>query len=236
MKHATLNDKFFDAMLEAAIEQDFQQEIDDIDWSRQIEHIFSHEHVQKIRELFHVYRKPQGFLKAASKIAVVIFILLSVSFAGLMSVEAVRQEVFQIAIQWYEKYVDVFFKEDNKKEVSMPGQVRFLVPSYIPEGYDQNDTVRLRSALLITYVNTDGLELYYEQSLQLDKDSLSLDGEGFTLKQVEINKWNGIFLIPEDESKPTSLIWSDGIFTYQVSGYLNEDEILKIAKNILPEN
>lgn len=238
MKYAALNEKFFDAMLEAAVEQDFQQEIGGLDWSTGVEHIFSPEHIKKIRGLLRAQQwtwSGHGFLKAASKVAVVILILFSVSLAGLMSVEAVRREVFQIVTQWYEKYVDVFFKSDDA-EVSIPEQAGFMVPSYIPAGYEQSDILRGRTTLLIIYANADGLELHYKQTLQSDEDSLSLDSEGFALKEVEINEWNGMLFIPEDESKSTSLIWRDRIYTYQVGGYLDEKEILKIAKNILPEN
>lgn len=242
MKHAVLNEKLFNTLIESAVEHDFLNEIDSIDWNSKTEHIFSSTHMTKIRELLRAQRASyhwHSFLKTVSKVAVVILILLAVSFAGLMSVEAVRQEVFQIVVEWYEKYVDIFFERNHKAASIRPNESEeggWMIPSYLPAGYEQSSIQRGRTALFITYLNEEGLKLSYGQTLQSVQDSLSLDREAYTLQPVEINEWQGMLFTPEDGVKAASLIWEDGRYVYQLSGVLDQEEILKIAESLLSEN
>jgi hypothetical protein len=160
MENSMLNEKLFEAMLEAAICDDFQQELDKIDWSSKPAHIFSIDHIKRIKTILQRQKRVRSrhrLLSATKKVAVAILILISVSFIGLMSVDAVRSEVFRVVTEWYEKYVDVFFKSDDKNENQAAETANInlkdkgmMLPAFIPEGYVQRDITRGRSTIIVS--------------------------------------------------------------------------------------
>lgn len=240
MESRLLNDRLFDAFLETAICEDFIEEIGEIDWSAVESHVFPPGHEARIKRLLKMRRRvltAGRIFLGVKRAAVAVLVLLSVAFVGIMSVDAVRTEVFHIVTEWYEKYVQIIFQSDEESGVTNDVNLKtegMRLPEYIPEGYEQGEIVRSRGAIYVSYFNADGLEILYEQSILTAEPTILLDSEERTSQEIEVNGYAGLIFLPDNEDKKISIVWNDGEFSYWIDGYVDIETIINISESVKP--
>ncbi len=73
------------------------------------------EREQKYIERHTTYYPVREILK---RVAVVVLVVMSVGFAGALSIEAVRVEIRNAVVAWFEEYLDIDFKIDEIEQVT----------------------------------------------------------------------------------------------------------------------
>ncbi|HEX3038819.1 MAG TPA: hypothetical protein VHP54_00805, partial [Caproiciproducens sp.] len=137
MKKTELNDRLFNTVLKAAVEENFWRELDEMPEEKELrpEYLPSPALKQKIRQAVKKGNRRavlQKIRKAAKRAAVIAVILISVVMGSLLSVEASRNAIFNSVLEWKADHVDIYFRQEEKPQ---PEGTGIYKPQYIPEGF-----------------------------------------------------------------------------------------------------
>jgi len=234
--------RMFDEALKIVVKEHIQKEIYEYnDITENDRHTFTSEFETK---MFNILKRGKIFkedfkkisLKIIQKISVIILIILSISFLSLLSVEAVRTEIYNIIINFYENFIQInSINPDNQNSISgfIPQTIEeTYLPSYIPEGYREDNILKSNIDIKAVYINDKGENIIYYQKLL--SVAISIDGEDYIETDIYINGINGksYEYNKTDDISYYIIIWNDNKYFYQLRSYLNKEETIKIAENV----
>lgn len=167
-------------------------------------------------------------LENLKRVAVVVLAILSISFAGALSIEAVRVDIYNAIIEWFDKSYRISFEE--KPEVTTERILEYKEP-ILPENYGRYEIRKSKIDYFIEYESVDGL-VTYSQSL-FENYISDWSNEETLIESIQINGFDGIkATYTVSDTTTTSIIWHDDIYVYSLSGSLPYEELLKIAETI----
>lgn len=159
---------------------------------------------------------------------VALFILVSIlSFSAVLTVNAgAREKLFTWIVERFEEY-SIFSRNTNGDDKA--ADLASLKFNYIPIGFEINKIHQGRNMLIYEYSNEDNQELTIKlfQSNENSKsyyDTENAEIEEFTFMNSQAFTWQ--------TDTNTYLICEYNGLEYHISGQLDKEEILKIAKNI----
>ncbi len=242
MNKNELNNMIIENMINLAAKECLQKEINEFnDVSDMEKHTFSPAFEKKMEKLFKIKPKKltvKSIMSVTKKVAVVVMIVISLTFAGLMSVKAFRAEVYRIVTEIYEKYIDIFFKSDDESTKSQVNKIEeTYLPSYIPDKYERSNLIISFIKVMAEYINSNGNMIFYDQGLISDGGP-SIDGENYSIKNIKINDINGSLYIYNEETLDNNryfIIWYDEKYYYTLSGNIELSELLKMAESLQKE-
>ena len=159
-------------------------------------------------------------------IAATLVILL---ISALMSVSAVREAVFKFFTELYEKYIVAWYAPEDSSLTAPETILEFREPKYIPPGYEINSVIKNEFFYQISHMDEDGHVLQYEQTI-LDSVQFALDIEAETEKEsFEINGTTGMYSIKQER---VEVVWTDNEYAYRLSGLIEVDQALIMARSI----
>ncbi|WMJ77478.1 MULTISPECIES: DUF4367 domain-containing protein [unclassified Sedimentibacter] len=161
-------------------------------------------------------------LKAAVLIAVVV-----VGFAvAFNTVEAFKINVLNFIMEQKEKFSLISLSENNNTDVPAELNEKYY-PHYLPEGYEIKSTFINDSGVEISYINKNNEIINY---CYFDKDAKTgIDTENRTETSVFINGLNGSIFSKNGHS---TLVFKFDEYIFIIEGYIEQEEIIKIAKSI----
>jgi hypothetical protein len=197
-----------------------------------IEHKFSRRFERKMKHLISrnritepiVIGRPVYLRRRLIAVLIAIILLL----ASVMSVSAIREKVFELIIEVYEKYTQLFFEKSQSTNTSSE-HFSIYVPTYIPDGFslvyeDMDGTVLLEYEKGNEYIS-------YRQVCP-DEVSMHINTEGIELEDFIFNDLPAKYYSNEGVQ---NLIWYDNSYMYRVSSTLDKTTVLRIAESIEPE-
>lgn len=163
------------------------------------------------------------------RVAAVILIASTLSFAAAMSVEAVRTAIWNAIVTWYDDYVAISFRKDGVSDAP-----ETIVTKKEPEmdGYEREVLLDSQGMFIVNYVYND-FNVMYSQ-LVLEENEALFDNTMAALKTVKIGAYEGQLLIAADKSA-IFLMWNDGDYTYTLqtdSDNGREDQLIHIAQSV----
>lgn len=224
----TINDQ---TILKQALQIYENRLIDSLPSNNQIETItFSSNFEMKIKKLNGMQKKPYYFMintvtKRVASIVVILFVVLTTT---VFSVKALREPVINFLIEIYDKFSVIVFDKSTINLTS--SKVSFITygPIYIPEDFSLNSEEHLNLSYYREYIGPDGKTITYEQS-SLANTQVNIDTENTSTQEIVINQYTGIFF----ENKGFgNIIWSDGTYSFTISGNVEKFELTKIAESI----
>jgi hypothetical protein len=169
------------------------------------------------------------------KAAVIVILAVTTTMTVLtVSVEAVRNRVFEFLFQENDEYMTV-----NTVETSGSGEQiksplldhwkNFYYPGYLPDGYTLEDADNEGLPYTMTFMNADGdvLKIWQQPA---DQGDMIADNE-----KVEKSKFtiNGNPAFWTSKKKETSLIWSLDGTMFMASGEVDLDTLIQLAENLI---
>lgn len=153
--------------------------------------------------------------------------------AMIMAVAAGAAALRRPVVQWFtqankaEGSLDVSFKVDDPDGLTK--QFTCIKPE-VPDGYKiiYEDKVKGLQYSII-YQNEEGLEISYLQTGDIEGMGLGLDNETGDLQETKINGYKGYAY---SNSNNNTLIWSNGIYLFNVGGSCSMEVIRQIAEKI----
>ena len=182
-----------------------------------------------MRELDKVY--PEGGKKKRAKAAVRVprrAIAIAIACVVLVIVlipatsEAVRRRINELIKKVMPQYTEYQLDEEI---LGFDGKT--YVPTYIPEGFTQIESVSTSSKHILSY--RDDNNLYFDITISSASTVTQLNSEGAVIETVYIGEEYGELLT---KGSWTGVIWSTETNIFTVDGELSEEEILEIARNL----
>ena len=186
------------------------------------------EKVRSLTERANRMEKRQKMIKFLKQATAVFLIMVSVSFAACMSVEATREKIIEfirkIHADWTEYKYDL--KEGTVAEFVL------IEPEYLPEGYREYDREDMGDVVHIYYQNgKQGIdtEIIYEESTA-EGLTVGLDTEGAIIRTKDIDGENVEYFVNKEMGY---VYWTDADTYYNIIGYVDVNELLKMADSII---
>lgn len=160
-------------------------------------------------------------------VASVLLMLLAGMTIATFSVRALREPVVRFITEVFESFTSVLFVNDEPGAVVT--EMKTIAPAYIPEGYVVESEMETDISYRIIYSNTEtGLRLSYTQRWN-GKGFLGVNTENIEHHAINVNGLEGIAYIQNDT---TSIMFTDGEYTFTVTSTLTEEDLLQIATSI----
>ena len=195
-------------------------------------HEFSSGFERKMRQLIKrmLQKERYGFPVTTVRRAAAVIVVAAGVMAASLSVEAVRDKVYEFVRTIYETFTETMYSVPE----GTTGEFRPLYPAYIPEGYVPAIEDRDENSLVLSYEKEDenGLQgIVIAEDQITDGLLVSDDNEYVSESIVEVLGQEGTLSRKEDGY--IHVRWeADGCLYMVAAGGLTEDEVLKICNSL----
>lgn len=160
------------------------------------------------------------------KIAVIVLVIGTLLFTGMMAIQPVRAAMVEAIIRWYNEYIGVLFVEDTA-----PTEIKeVIVSTNLPEEWDIVQLMQNAGEVEYVIVSPEG-EQYRLSQLIIGNEEQWIDNENVIIKSVQIsNNKNGILYEYQDQ---VLLIWKTD-YAYMLRGEKSSIEtLIRIASMMI---
>ena len=190
---------------------------------------YSEEYLRDMEKLIKKSRNPiRGCFDTVGK-RVAAAVIAAVALSGsMMSVSAVREPVVEFITNVYEKFVEIFFdEEDVAKAPSTIDTVYTL--GIVPKGYTINKYIIDADSTYMSWINNNGEKLVFMQGI-LDGNNM-IDNED---AQFELISIDGMKIAYANKNGAKYYFWNtlDYKFTLFVSQTISHDTALELIESI----
>lgn len=180
---------------------------------------------RKYTERHETYRPALEIMKRA---AVVVLVIMSIGFAGVISVEASRDTLYDFIIEWYEN--SIFFKYESYAD-EIPEIVLEYKEPYPGEDYTRFEVAKSQYIYSIEF-ERGGETITYNQNL-LSHYAFKLADNYSEIDEIIVNGGDGVSATYVIDGKLfTMIMWNDGKYLYRLSGNASKDELIRIAETL----
>ncbi|QAT48496.1 DUF4367 domain-containing protein [Caproiciproducens sp. NJN-50] len=237
MNRSELNRQIFEAMLKAAVNEDFERELRDLPSEKDLTDgcELSPAAKSKIEKAIHQsYRRSiaRRAGKTAKRVAVLLAVIIPVALGSLLSVEATRNAIFNAFMDWKSDHIDIHYQEGGNSSSEPSSGVAAVKPKYLPEGFFEAGTVETGSETEVTYQNTQGDTILLRQYPMPEGGNTGIDTEHTTRKEIKIQGENASLFIANSPDDKSYLIWSYDSRSFLLSSKIAPEELVKIAESM----
>lgn len=238
MNKLELNNRLFETILTAAVEENFQRELKALPSEEALRNEFTpspelKQRIQKIiKKSYHqlVRRKAAAIAKKA---AVIIAIIIPISLASLLSVEASRIAIFNTVVEWKSDYVNIYFQENSSGQSSQDTNGNNLYkPQYLPDGFIEIETVKFGATQRIKYQNDKNVSIIFDQTPLSEGGTTILDREHTIYKEIILNGRKASLFAAKTPEDKTYIVWQSSKTSFKLYSIIDEKELIKMAENI----
>ena len=120
------------------------------------------------------------------RVAAVILIVCTLSFAAAMSVEAVRTAIWNAIVTWYDDYVAISFRKDG---VGDAPETIVTKKEPMMDGYEREVLLDSPTMYVLSY-SSDSFEIVFTQAI-LDQYKVLVDGKDTDDEYVNVGDYKG---------------------------------------------
>lgn len=202
--------------------------LDSMPKEEELSYKFSKSFEKKMKNLIKEEKRTpfmRDFAVYGKRAASILFIIVGISFAVTMSVEAYRLKFFKIITEVFEEFTSIRFESEDGITDTI---LETIYPSYIPEGFTmlEEDTDDYGSRIM--YENADNEAIIYEQML-ITNGQIIFDTEGIEIKTMQIQDQTINIFTNKGVSQ---IYWNDDVYIFILYSTVGEKETIKIAKSI----
>ena len=221
----------FESNFKKAIYRLEKEELDDLHKEAQENpHVFSAKFERKMDwTLSHSGKSYFSVINTTAKrvaiATITVFTLLTITT---FSVDALREPVIEFITQVFHEFTNIVFQIDNEAKALPETIETTFSPTYLPEGYELSKQEIYDFSFQITYTNKNEDDLRYDQFV-IDSTNLIIDTEDIVIASVVIGEYKAKCF---SNKGVQGLIWTDGVYGYQLSGTVSLDVLISIAKSV----
>ena len=186
---------------------------------------------RKIQRRIDYYEKREEFhpvLETLKRVAVLVLAVMSISFVGALNIEAVRSDIYNAVIQWFDKKLGISFDD---VPADAPDRILDYKEPVLPEGYERFEVRKDEFGFWVEYENEVSL-ISYQQKL-LNGYNPYVSNERTDVEDINVKEYYGVKTVFESHGvTTTSIIWKDNEYAYMLSSNLPYEELLRIAESI----
>ena len=233
-----LRSKLFDTVMEAALRDNFQQELDEIPGEAVLATSYSpsSELNQKIRKIISKSNH-RLFLRKAGKIsrraAVITAVILPVAAAGLLSVEASRNVIFNAILNWKSNHVEMKYETDSaERSTGAAAEADASAPAYLPDGFTEKSSETVGKTTVTEYQNKENVRIRLTRSPISSAGTTGIDTEHSTYKEIIINGYKASLFAAKTSKDSTILVWRNKTTSFMLVSPIDKEELIKMATSI----
>lgn len=225
-------EKLFEAMLAAAVEEDFEQKMGQLPSEEEMaeSHPLSLELAARMEKTIKHYRRKtriRQITRLAGKTAAAILIL-SIGFFGvLMSVEASRVQILNAIMEYKKEFIRFRFGEENTDVQKSPYR-----PRYVPNGFQEIETGKAGAGFTTKYADDQGNGIIFDQAPLQESGSVSVDNENSIYREIKIGGYPAYLFEGKTKEDRTMLLWQNSTYHFKLISYIDKNELLKMAESV----
>ena len=184
---------------------------------------FSEIHKKKMNRLFAKQKNKENIIcisRITKKIAIVLFLFITISFTLIFSVQAWRAKFLNYIMEKTDSYIEFDF--DVKNSYSND-RVNLL---YVPDDFEKSKESMVGDVMITKFNNEKD---YFCIQVSSVEGKMQVDVEDSEIEEI-IGENSDIMIIKKAEK--ISLVWQDGFYSYVLYGNIEKEELLKIAYNV----
>lgn len=186
---------------------------------------------RKMQRRIDYYDRREHFhpvLETLKRVAVVMLAVISISFVGVLSIEAVRLDIYNAIIEWFDEKLGVRFDDVS---TNAPDRILDYKEPILPDGYDRFEVQKDEVNFLVEYESETSLVTYHQRPL--NGYSSFISNEKTDVEDITVMGYDGIKAVFESHGvTTTTIIWKDSEYAYMIAANLPYEDILKIAESI----
>ena len=151
-----------------------------------------------------------------SRVAVIALVVMSIAFAAMMSVSAIRNAIWNTIVEWYDKYISIDYKPEQPE--SVPATIEEIrKPALLPQGAEEEIITNTSVVYFSEYYSGDECIMSFKQSV-LDSEESYIDAELGTMQKIKIGNFEAVALIYQ-KNDSIKILWNDGVYKYDITGF-----------------
>lgn len=191
---------------------------------------FSDKFQQKMQRLIKRERQKRKYgipVQTWRRIAAMLAIVLAGLFATTMSVDAVREKVFDFIRTIYETYTSTHYYSQEE----IVGEFKPLYPAYVPEGYELMIEKTGEEYLIISYETEEKESIVIQQDQIYDGMEVQNDNE--YIKEETCDIWGVTGSLSYKEDGVIRISWEkDGCLYMASATDLTKEELMKVCESL----
>lgn len=163
------------------------------------------------------------------RVVAAILIVCTISFGVCMSVQPIRAEFVKMIMEWYDKFVAIFYVVEDTPPSSIE---EYREPQLQLAGTERVEVLKGDIINQIFYMKDSEIVYTYEQTVKL-KAASNIDTENCIIEEISINNYLGNTFLYQDGR--IAIIWSDDEYAYIISSFIpniNPYVLTSIAESV----
>ena len=226
------NKELFDSLLKAAISDALRDEMDALPSNKELNEKYptSEELDKRIKKLISeqkIKSKIRHFVKSNRKIAACFIVIIVLSSATLLSVEATRNVILNTFVNQFGKYTQIQFQDSSADGQQMD----IFRPAYLPEGYKKISEEIYGNSALLVYSNESDTEIVLKQRKAEEGTSL-IDNENTNYTEVDISGNTAYLFKAVKDDNYNVLLWKSHDVVFELTSKVNSDELIRMGNSL----
>ena len=176
-------------------------------------------------------KKEYGNLyKYFGRCAVLILVVCTVSFAVMMSVEAVRSAVWNAIIEFFDDYLSITYVMDSE----VPDKIEQKSEPEIGRPEWEKQVVADNNSMYVVVYRENGEKIITYMQRVIDENNTWFDNENTEIQNIKIGEMSAVLMFRTD-MQTYSLSWSDGRYEYSLESHSSEitkEDLISFAKTL----
>lgn len=188
--------------------------------------------IKRIRRKIRNYDKESWWNSAplpCRRAVAAVLVICSISFGFCMSVTAVRAEIVNTVMKWYDKFVSVFYVTDE----TPPSAIEKYREPFLQLAGTEKQIIQQSLTDYIVFYFMDGRPVMMYQQMIIGENTIKLDSENCVVTEIKIKDNHAQLFDYDDGSK--AITWHDNQYAYiiKVESYNYKiDFLISIAESI----
>lgn len=221
-----------DAILQAAVKENFKREVsllDEAGLASQYE--FSSRHNRNMRRLFTRFARSRWQNQAllwAKRVAIFFLILTSLLFGMIMLHPQARAEIRRVIIEYFEEFFVVRFTGGQIDQDTL------WEMTYLPQGYQLNQTIDLGPSKIRHYLNDEGALISFDASYMDESLTIAVDNENHDKSLITLHGVEASLMTARESGQENGIMWQKGGFNFIIFTTEPVETLIRMAESVRP--
>ena len=226
------NKELFDSLLKAAISDALKDEMDALPSNKELNEEFPtsvemDKRIEKLISKHKIKTKIRSFIKSNYKTAACFIVIIVLSSATLLSVEATRNVILNAFVNQFGNYTQIQYEDSTDDEQQMD----IFRPTYLPEGYKKISEELYGNSALLVYSDESDTEIVLKQR-KAEEGTALIDNENTNYTEVDISGNTAFLFKTVKDDKYNVLLWKSRDVVFELTSKINTDELIRMGRSM----
>ncbi|MDR3344315.1 MAG: DUF4367 domain-containing protein [Oscillospiraceae bacterium] len=150
----------------------------------------------------------------------------AVIFAAIFTVSGIRKPFVHFVTEIYDQCLIMIYGDEKNENV--PEAIEsYAYPAWVPQGYLPETDTRGSNLHTLTFTDAEENVICFKQ-YTIDLPNRLIKSEGTEFAEAQVNEKPAILY---DTGRGRAVAWNDGIYGYEIYGFIEDADLLHIAES-----